>query len=104
MKKIFSALVALALSAPAVAQDIAPAVKRKPPTATPAPQRAASERDYQAALTAPAGQGGEDAALDTSLIQVMSRLLAAGQCSEAASLAARGGRKELASRAQKLCR
>ena len=127
MKKLAVALVALAFATPAVttAQDVAPAVKRKPaatsttpaapqqatPTPTPAPTasvtpppavRSMSERESIAALTAAAGQG--DAALDTSLIRVMGRLVAAGRCSEAAGLAARDGRKELASRAQQLCR
>jgi hypothetical protein len=102
MKKLFPALVALALTAPAAAaaQDVAPAVKRKPPATVPAaPQR---EQHYQAALTAAASQ--DDAALDASLIRGMSRLLAAGKCAEAAGLANRDGRKELASRAQQLCK
>lgn len=122
MKKLAVALVAFVFATPVVApaQDIAPPVKRKsvasapaaspqsvaPSTTPAAPRQAArpgSERDYIAALTAAAGQGG-NAALDTSLIRVMSRLVAAGRCGEAASLAARDGRKELASRAQQLCK
>jgi hypothetical protein len=132
MKKLSFALAAFAFAMPAVAaQGLAPAVKRKPAAAATAPQQAAepaterdnqatpsvasapapqqaarrgSERDYQTALTAVATQGNGDAALDSSLIGVMSRLLAAGRCAEAAGLAARGGRKELASRAQQLCK
>lgn len=124
MKKLVVALVAIAFAAPALAaaQDVAPAVKRKPAATSPAPAatsttpatsstapaapqqavRSGNERDYIAALTAAAGQG--DAALDTSLIRVMSRLMSAGRCGEAVSLASRDGRKELASRAQQLCR
>ena len=106
MKQLPLALVALALSAPAVAaaQDVAPPVKRKPVAATqaaPAPHR---EHHYQAALTAAASKDGSDAALDASLIRGMSRLMAAGQCREAAVLASRDGRKELASTAQQLCK
>jgi hypothetical protein len=104
MKKLALALAALSLAAPAAAagQDVAPAAKRKPaPTAPAAPQR---EQHYQAALTAAASQDGGDAALDASLIRGMSRLLAAGKCGEAAGLATRDGRKELASRAQQLCK
>lgn len=109
MKKLSLALAAFALAAPAAApaQDLAPAVKRKPAATAPAPQQGAgatNERHYQAALSAASGQGSGDAALDTSLIRVMSRLLAAGRCGEAASLATRDGRKELASRAQELCK
>lgn len=130
MKKLSFALVAFSIAMPALAaQDVAPAVKRKPaatapapkaapaaaptaaPTAAPAPAPAAqqiarpgSQRDYQTVLTALTTQAGSDAALDTSLIRVMSRLIAAGQCGEATSLATRGGRKELASKAQQLCR
>ncbi len=109
MTKLFAALAALALTAPALAsaQDLAPPVKRKPVAASTArspqsPVRPASPQDYRAALSA-AAQGGEDSALDASLIGVMSNLLAAGRCAEAASLASRDGRKELASRAQQLC-
>lgn len=112
MNKLSLALAAFVLSAPAVvaAQGLAPPVKRKPapaaaaPAAQNAPGRAASEQQYQAALTAAVAKDGGDAALDTSLIRVMSRLLAAGQCSEATSLAVRDGRKELASRAQQFCK
>lgn len=109
MLSLTIAALLLAVPAGSSAQDLAPAVKRKPaPAATaPAPQpgvRTSSERDYQAALTAVAGQGGGDAALDKSLIRVMSRLLAAGRCGEAASLATRDGRNELASRAQQFCK
>ncbi|HYJ82501.1 MAG TPA: hypothetical protein VEW26_06625 [Allosphingosinicella sp.] len=126
MKKLAISLAALLVAAASVsdAQDVAPAVKRKPPAAATAPApapngqgqvapaapsapqpaaRAMSERESIAALTAVAGQGG-DSALDTSLIRVMGRLVAAGRCGEAASLAARDGRKELASKAQQLCR
>lgn len=110
MKKLSLAFAAFALSAPvaAAAQDVAPAVKRKPAAPAPVAQnpagRAASEQQYQAALAAAVAKDGGDAALDTSLIRVMSRLLAAGQCREASSLAARDGRKELASRAQQFCK
>jgi hypothetical protein len=146
MKKLAVLIVAFAVSATAAAtaQDLAPAVKRKPavpaaapaaprqavpapvapiavqpaaaaspapaapaPKASVAPQQAvrtASERDSLAALTAAAAQGGGDPALDSSLIRVMSRLVAAGRCGDAAGLAARDGRKELAARAQQLCK
>jgi len=100
--------------APAVAQQPAatPTAPAAPGAATPpAPAAAAqpavrtgSEREAQAALAAVAAQSGSDAALDTSLIRVMSRLVAAGRCGEAATLATRDGRKELAARAQQLCR
>ena len=128
MKKLAAALAALAFAAPVLAasRDIAPAVKRKPAATAPVPTapaatsttpaatstapvapqqavRTGNERDYIAALTA-AGQGGGDAALDTGLIRVMGRLLAAGRCGEATGLAARDGRKELAARARQLCK
>jgi hypothetical protein len=127
MKKLAIAVVALAFATPipASAQDVAPAVRRKPaatstapavrqqavpgataPAASAAPAPAArsmSERESIAALTAAAGPDG-DSALDSSLIRGMSRLVAAGRCGEAASLAARDGRKELAARARQLCR
>ena len=89
-----------------------PAVPSAPPQAAPTPMvalppppaaRAMSERDSQAALSAVAGQSS-DAALDTSLIRVMSRLVASGRCGEAAGLASRNGRRELAARAQQLCK
>jgi hypothetical protein len=102
MNKLSFALVALALAAPAAAQETAPPVKRKPVAAAPAAPQ--TERHYQSALTAAASQDGSDSALDASLIRGMSRLLAAGKCGEAASLATRDGRKELASRAQQLCK
>lgn len=88
-------------SAPAAPQQVAAA----PTVALPAPPagRTMSERDSHAALAAVAAQGG-DAALDTSLIRVMSRLVAAGRCGEAAGLASRNGRRELASKAQQLCK
>ncbi|HEX8466489.1 MAG TPA: hypothetical protein VF620_01640 [Allosphingosinicella sp.] len=109
MKKLIFALAALAATAPAAAtgEEVAPAVKLKPVAVVPAPQlgaRTGSERDYQTALTAAAGRGGDGAALDGSLIRVMSRLLAAGQCREAVGVATRDGRKELAARAQQLCK
>ena len=125
MKKLAVTLAACVFAARVLAapQDIAPPVKRKPVATVPGPAipqqgsatstapaaprqavRAGSERDYIAALTAAAGQGGGDAALDTSLIRVMGRLMSAGRCGEAARLAARDGRKELASRAQQLCK
>jgi hypothetical protein len=123
MKNFALALVALTLAAPAAAQDIAPPVKRKPVaastapatpqqsvTASPAPAappqapRTGNERDIHAALSAVAAQSGGDAALDGGLIRVMSRLVAAGRCGDAVSLANRDGRKELASRAQQLCK
>lgn len=125
MKKLAVALVALALAMPAAAfaPEVAPAVKRKPAPAAPAATGAAapvaaqpavaavpapvartmSERDSHAALTAVAAQGS-DSALDASLIRVMSRLVATGRCGEAAGLASRNGRKELASKAQQLCK
>ena len=93
-----------------VAASTAPAAAPQPvatSTAPAAPQpavRTGSEREAQAALAAVAAQGGSDAALDTSLIRVMSRLVAAGRCGEAATLATRDGRKELAARARQLCR
>lgn len=151
MKTLAVTLAAFVFAAPvlAAADDLAPAVKRKPaatakppaaprqvvttstPPAAPqqvattspaptapqqgaktlpkpaAPQQAVrvmSERDSYLALTAGTDQGGSDAALDTSLVRVMSRLVAGGRCGEAASLAARDGQKELASRAQQLCK
>lgn len=109
MRKLPVALAALLLSAPAVAaaQDVAPPVKRKPVAASPAPRPGAPvgrEREFQAALSATSTQSGSDPALDTSLIRVMSRLMAAGRCGEATGLATRDGRKELASKAQQLCR
>ncbi|MET1112644.1 MAG: hypothetical protein ABWX67_14075 [Allosphingosinicella sp.] len=125
MKKLALTLVVMALAAPvAAAPDVAPAVKRKPaaastppaapqpnatgPTPSPiAPQQAVrtlSERDSYHALTAAAGQSVSDSALDTSLIRVMSRLVSAGRCGEAATLASRDGRKDLAARAQQLCK
>ncbi|HET9640903.1 MAG TPA: hypothetical protein VFP12_17040 [Allosphingosinicella sp.] len=149
MKTLAVTLAAFVFAAPALAaaDDLAPAVKRRPAaTATPpaapqqivtaspapaaphqvataspapaAPQQGAktlpapavpqpavrSERDSYLALTAGTDQGGSDAAIDTSLIRVMSRLVASGRCGEAATLAARDGRKELASRAQQLCK
>lgn len=151
MKSLVAAFVAFAFTPPAAAaaQDLAPAVKRKPAVALPAPaaprqdvaaptspapgtvevapssepagalpvvalpptpvapQRAArttSERDVQSALAAVAAQGGGDPALDAGLIKVMSGLVIAGQCSEAASVAAQNGRTALASHASKLCR
>jgi hypothetical protein len=111
MTKLSVALAALALSAPAVApaQDVAPPVKRKPVATTTAPAsqpaaRTGSIVQYQNALTAAAAQGGGDPALDGGLIRVMSSLLAAGRCGDAVGLATRDGRKELASRAQQLCK
>ncbi|HEX8380815.1 MAG TPA: hypothetical protein VF619_09750 [Allosphingosinicella sp.] len=123
MKKLAAALVAFALAVPAVsaAQDIAPPVKRKPaatstapvaaPAAAPAtpaaPRQAgrpANASDTHPALVAAAAQDGGDPSLDASLVRVMSRLVAAGRCGEAAGLASRDGRKELASRAQQLCK
>lgn len=106
--------VAPAPSAPAASEPAAPesTVPAAPRQAAPAPMvalppppaaRAMSERDSQAALSAVAGQGS-DAALDTSLIRVMSRLVASGRCGEAAGLASRNGRRELAARAQQLCK
>ena len=127
MKKLALSLAAFAFAAPSIAaaQDIAPPVKRKPaatssasyassaapqpvaastaPAAAPQPV-ATSTAPALAALAAVAAQGGSDAALDTSLIRVMSRLVAAGRCGEAATLATRDGRKELAARARQLCR
>ncbi len=134
MKKLVVTLAALAVAAPAAAQDVAPAVKRKPAVtskapaapaqavATPAdpaaprqtastgpaaPQqvpRTTNERDVQAALAAAAGPGAADSALDAGLIRTMARLVTTGRCRDAAGLASREGRKELASRAQQLCR
>ncbi|HYW14859.1 MAG TPA: hypothetical protein VE891_01715 [Allosphingosinicella sp.] len=111
MKKFALALAAFVFAAPvaSTAQGVAPAAKRKPVASSAAPAapqqtvRSASERDVQAALASASGQSG-DAALDTSLIRVMSRLVVAGRCGEAASLAARDGRRELAARAQQLCK
>jgi hypothetical protein len=109
MKKLSAALAALILapSAHAAAQDVAPSVKRKPVAtqqSAPQPPRAASAQDYQAALAAAAAQDGGEAALDGGLVRVMSRLLAAGRCGEAVSLATRDGRKGLATRAQQFCK
>jgi uncharacterized protein YdeI (BOF family) len=110
MKKLAVALVALILAAPAhvAAQDVAPPVKRKPvatgQAASQQARRPASAQDYQAALAAAAAQDGSEAALDGSLVRVMSRLLAAGRCGDAVSLATRDGREGLATRAQQLCK
>jgi hypothetical protein len=108
MKKLVVLLAALSVAAPALAEDskVAPAVVRTPAKAPAAPRAAgtASPRDFQAALAAAAAQGGGDPALDSSLVRVMSQLIAAGRCGEATSLANRDGRKELAARAQQLCK
>jgi hypothetical protein len=91
---------AMASTAPTAPKRSA-ATSRAPAAPQPA-ARSMSERDSYLALTAGAEQAGD--ALATSLIRVMSRLVAAGRCGEAASLASRDGRKELASRAQQLCK
>jgi hypothetical protein len=110
MKKLVAMVAALAVAAPVLADDskLAPAVARTPakaaPAASPNSARTASPRDFQAALAAAAAQGGGDPALDASLVRVMSQLLAAGRCGEATSLANRDGRKDLAERAQQLCK
>jgi hypothetical protein len=108
MKKLVALLAAFSVAAPALADDskLAPAVSRTPAKAPAAPRAAgaATPRDFQPALAAAAAQGGGDPALDASLVGVMSQLLAAGRCGEATSLANRDGRKELAERAQQLCK
>ncbi|HYI40654.1 MAG TPA: hypothetical protein VE053_10075 [Allosphingosinicella sp.] len=147
MRNLVAALTAFAFVAPATAaaQDLAPAVKRKPAApaaprpdvaapASPAPQapdvatspeptgalpvvalpptpaappravRTMNERDVQAALGAVAAQGGGNPTLDSGMIKVMSGLVVAGRCSEAASVAAQNGRTALASRAAQLCK
>lgn len=86
---------------PATAAPAEAAAAQSAPQHTPRP---GSERDYVAALSAAVAQGGGDPALDTSLIRVMGRLMSAGRCSEAAGLAARDGRKQLASTAVQICR
>lgn len=107
MKKLAVLLAALSVAAPALADDskLAPAVARTPAKA-PAPKagQSASPRDFQAALAAAAAQDGGDPLLDAGLVRTMSQLLAAGRCGEATSLANRDRRKELAARAQQLCR
>jgi hypothetical protein len=115
MRKLLSTLAALVLSAPvhAHAQDIAPPVQRKPAGA-PAPAAPASAdeqranpimdvQDYQAALTSVVVESSRDAALDGGLVRVMSSLAGVGRCGDAAGLARREGRQELATRLQELC-
>ena len=106
MKKLVAVLAALAVAAPAFADDskVAPAVRMPvKPAGAPKGSTAAAPRDYHAALAAAAAQGGGDPALDAGLVRVMSQLVAAGRCGEATSLANRDGRKELAARVQQLC-
>lgn len=104
MKTLVALLAALGAAAPALADDskLAPAVVRKAaPASTAAP---AGPRDFQPALAAAAAQDGGDPSLDAGLVKVMSQLIAAGRCGEAASLANRDRRKALAARAQELCK
>jgi hypothetical protein len=111
MKTLAMALAALACSVPAAvdsAEPLAPPAKRAPAPAAPNAQRpaaAASAQDYYAALGggAAAQQGGE-AELNGGMMRAMSHLIAAGRCTEAANLATRDGRPELAAKAKQICR
>ena len=116
MRTLVSTLAALALSTAALAQDIAPPVQQKPADAAGAraPEAAAPAdgqrttpardiQDYQAELAALAAESGSDEALDGSLVRVMSSLAGAGRCGDAAGLARREGRQELATRVEQLC-
>ena len=114
MSKLLSTLAAIAVSiaVTAQAQDIAPPVQRTSASAagTPAPsdgQKATSTRsaeDYRTALMATAAESGGDPALDGSLVRVLSTLASAGRCGDAAGLAVREGRQELATRVEQLCK
>jgi hypothetical protein len=125
MKTYLLAFAAVALAAPAVAvagpSGLAPAVARPVPAnavpaapeapaaaaATPAPVRTTqigAPQTYAGALAAvPPPAGARDSTLDASLVNVMSRLLAAASCDDAAGLASRNGRDDLAARARQLC-
>ena len=127
MQKYLFAFAALALAAPAGAiagpSGLAPAVARPAPATVapaPAPSTAAptaaapaaparttqigAAQTYAGALAAlPSPAGARDANLDASLVNVMSRLLAAASCDDAAGLATRNGRTDLAARARQLC-
>ena len=107
-----------ALSAASVAakEAVAPPVVRKAPSAKPAPSvnpatvqgqaktsSGGTAEQYYAALAASSGESSADAALDKSVITAMSRLLEAGRCAEAVTLASRSGRAQLAARAQQFC-
>jgi hypothetical protein len=101
---------------------VAPAVVRKAPPKASTPKPAAgtaatqagcgtaggaacpARRSAQDFYTALAATGkSSDEALDRSLMTMMSRLMEAGRCGEAAALAARNGRAELSTRARQLC-
>jgi len=126
MQKYLFAFAAMALAAPigaaAAPSGLAPAVARPAPApAAPAPQTTAptaaaapaaparttqigAPQTYAGALTAvPSPAGARDANLDASLVNVMSRLLAAASCDDAAGLATRNGRADLAVKARQLC-
>lgn len=126
MRTYSFAFAALALAAPVGAMagpsGLAPAVARPAPaSATPAASAAApaavaapttavrttqigAPQSYAGALAAvPAPAGARDTMLDASLVNVMSRLLAAASCDDAAGLASRNGRADLAARARQLC-
>ena len=100
--------VAASAEAPQIPEDEV-AVTQVPAAALQAPAAAAQApvaagRSAQNYLTALAAAGSsEDQALDRGLITAMSRLLAAGRCTEAASLATRSDRAPLAARARQLC-
>ena len=129
MNKLAFALTVLLLPLSALplqaAQPVAPPVRRAPakpaavaPTppqtqsaacgtaAIPCPARrvaGGTEEAYLAALASgPTGAGG-DPLLDKGLMTAMSRLMAAGRCPDAAALATRSLRAELAARAQQIC-
>lgn len=110
MGKVLSTLAVLALSTAAQAQNIAPPVQRTPAATAPAPavgQTATPRRsaeEYQSALTPVAAESGGETVLDGSLVRVMSSLASAGRCGDAAGLAIREGRQELATRVQQLCK
>jgi hypothetical protein len=125
MQKYLFTFAAVALAAPAgvlaAPSGLAPAVARPapatvapapvPPTSAPAASAAPARttqigapQTYAGALAAvPSPAGARDANLDASLVNVMSRLLAAASCDDAAGLATRNGRTDLAARARQLC-
>jgi hypothetical protein len=120
MEKSAFALAALALCVPAAAvaadKDVAPAVTRAPSKesgpaacgsggATPCPPAASSAgraQRYRSALES--ARPAEALELNSGVAKVMSDLMAAGRCGEAVGLAKRDGRKELAARAEQLCK
>jgi hypothetical protein len=60
--------------------------------------------DYRATLAASVTrQPGRDSTLDDGLVTAVSRLVAAGRCGDAATLATRSGQPGVAARATQLC-